>query len=95
MDALIFVSFICGIIAATVAQKKGRSAGGWFVLGFIFPVIGLIIILCLSETQEHWEHNAIKSGDRFRCPVCNELIRVKAIKCRFCGETFSDDFKNL
>ena len=94
MEFLIFGSFISSIIAAAVAKEKGRSAMQWFVLGFFLPWISLIIILCLSKTQEKKESDAIKAGEIFRCPVCNELIRAKALKCRFCGETFGEDLDN-
>ena len=28
------------------------------------------------------------------CPMCGELIATAAVKCRFCGETFSSSVRN-
>ena len=100
MESFFVVSFILGVvfsfICSIIAGRKGRGAGIWFILGFFFSWIAFIIILCLPKTQEQKESDAIQSGQMFRCPACSELIRAKAIKCRYCGETFgSEDFDNL
>jgi uncharacterized membrane protein YeaQ/YmgE (transglycosylase-associated protein family) len=39
----IVVALVCGMISASIAGKKGLSAGGYFFLGFILGVIGIII----------------------------------------------------
>ncbi len=31
-----------GLVAATIAQQKGRSAGAYFALGFFLPLIGIL-----------------------------------------------------
>jgi len=48
---LLFMVVFGGITAA-IANSKGRSALGWFFIGFFFGCIGLIIILCLSNEKE-------------------------------------------
>jgi hypothetical protein len=35
-----------------IGKSKGRAAAGWW-LGFLLGVIGVIIIACMSPTQEH------------------------------------------
>jgi hypothetical protein len=50
MQLLIMAVF--GGIVAVIANSKGRSALGWFFVGFFFPCIGLIVILCLSNEKE-------------------------------------------
>jgi hypothetical protein len=37
-----------GFWASSLARKKHRSAGGFFALGFFFPVIGLLIAALIS-----------------------------------------------
>jgi len=50
MTLVIFA--IIGIICAAIAHYKGRSIIGWFFIGFFFPVVGLIVILVVSNLKE-------------------------------------------
>ena len=36
-------------IPANIAKKKGYSFGGFYVLGFFFFLVGLIVALCLDD----------------------------------------------
>ena len=38
-------AFLCGFLA----RRKGRSAAGWAILGFLIPVIALILVLVLKD----------------------------------------------
>ncbi|MFT7618257.1 MAG: hypothetical protein ACI97A_001898 [Planctomycetota bacterium] len=42
---------IFGIICAIVADSRGRSAVGWFFIGFFLPCIGLFILLVLPDLK--------------------------------------------
>jgi hypothetical protein len=46
------VPIICGIVTKNLAAGKGRDASGekvgWFLLGFFFPVIGIIVALIIG-----------------------------------------------
>ncbi len=46
------VGIICAIACAMIADRKGRSALLWGILGFFFSIIPLIIILVLKPTQD-------------------------------------------
>lgn len=48
---LICVWFGLAFVCAKVAADKGRSAGGFFVLGLFFPVITLIVCLVMQPQQ--------------------------------------------
>ena len=43
------ICVISGIACAAIASGKARSAVGWFILGFMFPVVALILILVIGE----------------------------------------------
>jgi len=43
---------VLGGITAGVAVHKGRSAVGWFFVGFLTGCIGLIIVLCMSNVHD-------------------------------------------
>lgn len=36
----------CGLISAVIAGSKGRSTGGYFLLGACLGIIGVIIAAC-------------------------------------------------
>lgn len=60
MEAILPIFFLAaaGGICAMIADSKGRSAVGFFFLGFFFPCIGNIIILCLDNKKEQEERDA-------------------------------------
>ncbi|MCG2586527.1 hypothetical protein [Massilia sp. TS11] len=39
----------CAIACGIIASNKGRSVGGWIVLGFLFSIFSLIVILVLPS----------------------------------------------
>ena len=49
MEVAVTVCLLGGIISAALASTKRRSVVGWFVIGALIPVIGLILILVLPS----------------------------------------------
>ena len=45
----VIVTVISMIACPIIAHGKGRSAIGWFFVGFFLGGIGLIIVACLSD----------------------------------------------
>ena len=39
---------IFGLVAAAIAGRKDRSAGAWFAIGFLVPLLGLVVIAALE-----------------------------------------------
>lgn len=39
---IVAVWLVSAALSAFLAQAKGRSAGGWFLVGFLFGPLGLI-----------------------------------------------------
>lgn len=46
---------IVGIICALMARSKGRNPIGWFFIGFFFGLIGLILVLVVSNLKDKEE----------------------------------------
>lgn len=41
-----------GAVAGSIARSKGRSYGAFFVLGFFFPLLGIIIAAVLPSVDQ-------------------------------------------
>jgi hypothetical protein len=91
---ILIIWLVCGVVAAVVATNKGRSGCGWFILGVLLGPLGFILALVVSSNQPGVEREALESGSMKKCPYCAELIRLEAVKCRFCGSALSEQ-KNL
>jgi len=59
---------VFGAICAAIAVSRGRSAVGWFFLGFLFSLLGLILVLVLPDlkVQQEREYRMIKENRRLR-----------------------------
>jgi hypothetical protein len=83
---VIGIFLFCAIVSAVVAENKGRSRVGWFFLGlFIGPFAFAVALLpAIQKDQSTEVTDALR-----KCPLCAEMIKPDAIKCRFCGEKVS------
>ncbi len=72
----ILIWSVLGIIAAFIAQSKGKSFAAWFVLGVLFGPLAIIIVALSSGTQ---------------CPYCKKGIDAKAIVCPYCQRDLKTD----
>ena len=75
------VGLICGLICVAIASSKGRNAVGWFFVGFLIGIIGLIICACMSNLNEEKARFAKIEQDRRRL---REQLRQEQLK----GEAF-------
>ncbi len=45
------IAIVFAVVCYRIAEGKGRSGVLWGILGFLFPIIALIIILVLPSKQ--------------------------------------------
>jgi hypothetical protein len=77
------IALILGIICAVIANGKGRSAIGWFFIGFFFGLFGLIVLLVVGNLNEA-KQKEIEMENRQR--RLREQLRQERIK--------NDQFRN-
>lgn len=65
----IVIWFNCGLVAVVLGQIKNRSGSESFFLGFIFGVIGLIIVIFLPPGMPQ----APPGMRAVKCPRCNAV----------------------
>ncbi|HUT60840.1 MAG TPA: DUF4339 domain-containing protein [Phycisphaerae bacterium] len=77
----IIIWVICGLICSAIAASKGRNVVGWFFVGLLTALIGIIIIACLSNLKEEKARLEWAESERRRL---REQLRQERIK----GESF-------
>ena len=74
ISILVFVLWLCvlsllAMIPASMAKKRGRSYGGWWLFSIIFSfILGMLFVLALGETDEHRRQRIIEE-ERLRKSV--------------------------
>lgn len=77
---------IASIVVGMWAGGRGRSGGGWFLIAvLVSPLLAWLILLVIGKNEQAVEAAAISEGGMRKCPMCAELVKREAIKCKHCG----------
>lgn len=82
---VICVWFVCSMVSLIIAAGKGRGGYSWFFMGLLLGPFTLLAAMAMPENREQMAIDALESGDRKRCPHCDEIVRKKAVVCRYCA----------
>ena len=91
---LFVFSLICGFICYHIAGEKERNTSGWFVMGVLTNVLGVLFLITAPDNQDVLDRRGIRNRTRQRCDYCAEVINVKATKCPYCHEKI-EEFKEI
>lgn len=69
---IVLLLLLLALIPGFIASKKGRSFIGWYIFSVLLsPLIGLIVVLCLGESDEKRKERIIEE-EKIRNSVRNE-----------------------
>lgn len=61
---VIIQAFVFAVMAGAIAGSKGRSVGGWAVIGAIFSVLGLFAAVGIADENVKETNKLLKSQVR-------------------------------
>lgn len=73
------------VAAGVIADSKGRSGFGYFVLGIFFPLIGVLIALGVPSLK-----TTPVASDLIACHSCGKPRRADSERCPNCGSRRQD-----
>lgn len=78
---IVGVWIVCGIASSVIGSSKGRDGCSWALAGFLLGPIGVLMAIGVTSQQE----TGPPASAMRKCPMCAEVVRREAIKCRYCG----------
>lgn len=87
MIILIWV-LILACIPAAIGKSKGDSFFVWWLYGVLLFPIALIHACTKNKDVKRIEQNKIKTDGLKKCPMCAELVKMEAVKCKHCSYEF-------
>lgn len=87
---IVFTWLICGVVTGIIASSKGRTGVGWFLIGCLLGIFGLILIACLPSIKSPVRSVPQVADGRptKSCPDCGETVLQVANVCKHCGLRF-------
>ncbi len=75
---LVAYAVVCGVLAAVIAASKGNSGVGFFALGVVSGVIGIVVALIMPRRVR-----TLRGWGKVRCPRCGTEQNVEPGRSEF------------
>jgi len=85
----LILAALLGLIPANIAKKKGYSFGLWWLFGFLFFIIALIVALVMKDKTQGAtlaQASNLPPPGMVKCPHCSENIKPGMAACPYCAE---------
>ena len=79
-----FTGIASGVTCSMIASARGVSSGGWFILGILFNFMAILFVSIALQSQARLDEKGLIEGTRKRCNYCEEIVKRRAVKCRYC-----------
>lgn len=95
---------ICGVVTGVIGSAKGRDGFGWFLLGCVLGIFGVILVACMPSLKaQPVQMMALEPAPRAEprmqrvkiCPDCAEEVLADARICKHCRHEFRPDTSPL
>lgn len=81
MTGYFLIAVLAGVVCAVVANGKGRNAVAWFAIGFLLPLLGIILALVLpAETAD--THSSSESSQTTKQTYREDLRMLAVLRDR-------------
>ena len=83
----VLINFGLSFIVASIAERKGRSFGGFWWLSFLLSfLIGILVVIAIPDESKRTTVKAENNDAlRVKCSHCAEEILAEASVCKHCG----------
>ncbi|MGE0312706.1 MAG: hypothetical protein AB7P21_13920 [Lautropia sp.] len=89
IGAWLVLAWLIGVaVVAIGARERGRNPVGWALIAMVLtpPLAVLSLLVLPTHAAERERRLALAGRDGLAiCPVCAEVIRVEALRCRHCA----------
>lgn len=92
---ILLQALILGGFCSFIAKEKGRNAGRWFFLGFLFSVLAILALIAVPRQENKTAIGRKQIDNKVNlskaiCPFCREEISPGSVLCKHCKSDLTE-----